>query len=129
VFKKYFDNPHYLREEILDKPETILKYPVIIDEIQKVPLLLDEVHWMIENIEGIQFVLCGSSIRKLKRTGSNLLGGRAWRTMFMPLCYPELQTLDWDKIMNRGLLPSHYLSDHAHKLLASYLIDYLTPEV
>lgn len=129
VFYRYVNHPHYLREEILVAPKEILHYPIVLDEVQKVPQLLDEVHWMIENIEGIQFILCGSSVRKLKQSGSNLLGGRAWRTMFMPLCYPELKTLNWEKIMNRGLLPSHYLSSHSPKLLSAYVVDYLLPEV
>lgn len=127
-FRRYVNNPHYLREELLAAPKGILNYPIILDEVQKVPQLLNEVHWMIENIKGIQFILCGSSIRKVKQSSSNLLRGRAWRTMFMPLCFPELKKLEWDKIMNRGLLPSHYLSSYAHKLLSSYVIDYLLLE-
>src|SRR3989338_397835 len=129
VFQKYVNRPFLLREEILGVPEETLNKPIILDEVQKIPQLLDEVHWMIENIKSSKFILCGSSIRKLKQSGSNLLGGRAWRTMFMPLCFPELKTLDWKKIMNRGLLPSHYLSFYSHKLLSSYVIDYLLPEV
>jgi uncharacterized protein len=60
------------------------KTPIIIDEIQKVPDLLDEVHWLIEN-RGLRFVLCGSSARKLKRIHANLLGGRGLRSALMPL--------------------------------------------
>ena len=129
IFQKYMNRPSLLREEIIAVPKETLNYPIILDEVQKIPRLLDEVHWMIENIDDVQFILCGSSIRKLKQGGSNLLGGRAWRHMFMPLCYPELQSLDWPRIMNAGLLPSHYLSAHSKKLLSSYVIDYLLPEV
>lgn len=129
VFQKYVNRPHLLREEIVTLSPENLQHPIILDEVQKIPLLLDEVHWMIENVEGAQFILCGSSIRKLKQSGSNLLGGRAWRTHFLPLCYPELKTLDWPRIMNSGLLPSHYLSSYPKKLLSSYVIDYLLPEV
>lgn len=129
VLQKYINQPYLLREEILGASKDIFDTPIILDEVQKIPQLLDEVHWMIENIEGAQFILCGSSSRKLKQSGSNLLGGRAWRTMFMPLCFPELKVLDWKKIMNRGLLPSHYLSSYSHKLLSSYVVDYLLPEV
>lgn len=129
IFQKYVNQPFLLREEILAAPKETLDKPIILDEVQKIPQLLDEVHWMMENIEDSQFILCGSSIRKLKQSGSNLLGGRAFRTMFMPLCFPELKTLNWGKIMNRGLLPSHYLSSYSHKLLSSYVIDYLLPEV
>ena len=105
------------------------QYPIILDEVQKIPLILDVVHWMIENLPGVQFILCGSSARKLKLVGANLLGGRAWRYMFLPLCYPELKTLNWQKIFNNGLLPSHYNSAYPEKLLASYLYDYLIAEV
>lgn len=130
VFQRYFRSPHLLREEIETNPEKYLSHPIIIDEIQKVPLILDEVHWMIENIPLIQFILCGSSVRKLKQRGANLLGGRALRQIFLPLCYPEIKDAwDWSRIMNHGLLPNHYLSDIPHKLFPSYLVDYLIPEV
>lgn len=76
--------PHLLREELQDLSEADSKKPIIIDEIQKVPLLLNEVHWLIEN-KGLGFILCGSSARKLKRGAANLLGGRAWRFTFYPL--------------------------------------------
>ena len=65
--------PQLLREELEFYDSDTL---VIIDEIQKIPQLLDEVHWLIVN-RGIKFLLCGSSARKLKRVGTNLLGGRA----------------------------------------------------
>lgn len=129
VLERYLTKPYRLREEIIAAGPAVLEHPIILDEIQKIPAMLDEVHWMMEHIPGIQFILCGSSVRKLKQSESNLLGGRAWRAMFMPLCYPELKILNWDFIMNRGLLPSHYLSGYAHKLLSSYIIDYILPEV
>lgn len=129
ILQRYMNHPYLLREEILANKEILVKEPIVLDEVQKIPALLDEVHWMMENIENTQFILCGSSVRKLKQSGSNLLGGRAWRTLFLPLCFSELKELDWEKIMNRGLLPSHYLSSHASKLLSSYTIDYILPEV
>jgi predicted AAA+ superfamily ATPase len=87
----YVKNPSRLRHEVLEYKPEILKHPIIIDEIQKIPALLDEIHWLIENAkdQGVHFILCGSSLRRLKMSGSNLLGGRAWRQIFMPLCYPE----------------------------------------
>lgn len=130
LFQRYVNHPYLLREEILSMPEQVLQNPIILDEVQKIPQILDEVHWMMENKQGdLQFILCGSSARRLKHGGSNLLGGRAWRAHFLPLCYPELKTLEWDAIMNRGLLPSHYLSPRAPKLLSSYVYDYILPEV
>ncbi|HEY4596997.1 MAG TPA: AAA family ATPase, partial [Thermoanaerobaculia bacterium] len=75
--------PALLRERLLAAPPETLRSPVILDEVQKVPQLLDEVHWLIEN-QGLSFILCGSSARKLKRGGVNLLGGRAWRYEMHP---------------------------------------------
>ena len=77
-YLRLLSEPHLLREEILALPKKQLHLPIIIDEIQKIPALLDEVHWLIENTSA-KFILCGSSARKLKRGAANLLGGRAWR--------------------------------------------------
>jgi predicted AAA+ superfamily ATPase len=129
VYQKYLKHPERLREELQAK-RSAQDTVIIIDEVQKVPLLLDEVHCLIESYSSIQFILCGSSVRKLKRSGANLLGGRAWRFLFQPLCYSELKKLDWDKIFNHGLIPSHYLAtSNVKKFLASYLYDYIVPEV
>jgi predicted AAA+ superfamily ATPase len=121
-------NPHFLREEVSALNEEQLSQPIIIDEIQKVPALLDEVHWLIEN-RGAQFILCGSSARKLKRLGTNLLGGRALRYHFYPLTYAEIPHFDLLRALDHGLIPSHYLSDHVDLLLESYVADYLNHEI
>lgn len=127
TYQKYFQNPERLREELIAISG---ERTIIIDEVQKVPLLLDEVHYLIEELQTIRFILCGSSVRKLKSTGANLLGGRAWRYLFHPLCYPELQELNWYKIFNHGLIPNHYLAkSNINKFLASYIYDYILPEV
>lgn len=102
--------------------------PVIIDEVQKIPELLDEVHRLIED-DGIRFVLCGSSARKLKRNHANLLGGRAVRYELRPLCFPEIPDYSLAFALNRGLLPRHYLNAHARKLFAAYVGDYLKNEI
>lgn len=128
VYLRYSKRPSQLREELstLDpKPSRI-----ILDEVQKIPEILDEVHWMIENFKGISFILCGSSLRKLKHEGANLLGGRAWRQVFLPLCYPELPSFDLLRIFNHGLLPAHYLSKSIPtRSLQAYIVDYLIPEI
>ncbi|MEI8321215.1 MAG: AAA family ATPase [Alphaproteobacteria bacterium] len=125
IYQKYLLDPSKLRQEL----EAISPNPlVIIDEIQKVPALLDEIHWLIEN-KKIQFILCGSSSRRLRAPNVNLLGGRAWRYMFVPFCYEELKELNWHKIFNNGLIPSHYFSQNAQKSLAAYLFDYVLNEV
>jgi predicted AAA+ superfamily ATPase len=125
---RLFAAPHLLREELQAASKEQLNYPVIIDEIQKVPLLLNEVHFLIENMK-ISFILCGSSARKLKRGAANLLGGRAWRFHFYPLVYKEIPAFDLLRALNQGLVPSHYLSNHAPRMLRAYITDYLTEEI
>ncbi len=120
--------PHIFREELLKYKDTNTNRLVVVDEVQKVPGLMDEIHWLIENTE-FQFILCGSSARQMKRHGVNILGGRAWKYHFFPLCFPELQEFDLLRIFNHGTLPSHYLSDHYNKSLRAYLDDYLMLEI
>ena len=120
--------PALLRERLLAAPEAKLRHPVILDEVQKVPALLDEVHWLIEN-RGLRFVLCGSSARKLKRGGVNLLGGRAWRYEMHPLTSVEIGEMHLLKALNRGLVPSHYLDAQYERSLRAYVVDYLKEEV
>ena len=120
--------PYLLREEIAACTLLQLEQPIIIDEIQKIPALLNEVHWLIEN-KKVQFLLCGSSARKLKRMGTNLLGGRALRYHFYPLVSPEIPDFNLLTALSRGLIPSHYLSSDVSLLLESYIIDYLNEEI
>ena len=130
TFLEYSRDPTLLRQLVEATGYTNITDPIIIDEVQKVPDILDEVHWMIENFKGLSFIMCGSSLRKLKDMGSNLLGGRAWRQVFLPLCYSEMQELDLLRIFNHGLIPSHYLSSvYPKRSLEGYIVDYLIPEV
>src|SRR3990167_1566808 len=103
LYLKYLQSPHLFREELLQQSAEKLSLPIIIDEIQKVPMLLDEVHWLIEN-KHCQFILCGSSARKLKSQSTNLLGGRAWIYHFYPLVYPEIPDFNLLKALQQGLL-------------------------
>lgn len=96
--------------------------------MQKVPGLLDEVHWLIENA-GIRFVLCRSNARKVRRGQANLLGGRAVRYELHPLVYPEVTDFALIETLNRGMLPRHYRSPHASRLMQSYVGDYLREEI
>ena len=123
--QKYELNPNLLREEIqANCPEL-----VIIDEIQKVPQLLDEIHWCIENTSS-KFILCGSSARKLIRMKANLLGGRAWRYEMFPLTTAEIgEDFDLLRAMNHGLIPQHYFSNSPVRFLESYVLDYLSHEI
>lgn len=130
LFLEFSKNPALLRERLLVKDERILRYPVILDEVQKVPQILDEVHWLIEN-KGLSFILCGSSARKLKRGQVNLLGGRAWRYQMFPFVTPEVGSIDLLRVLNHGMIPIHYLQDdnHYRKSLKAYVQDYLKEEV
>ena len=98
--------PSLLREQLLARKPSELATPVIIDEVQKVPPVLDEVQWLMEN-RGLRFILCGSSARKLKRGRANLLGGRAWRYELFPFVSAELGSLDLVRVLNRGMIPAH----------------------
>jgi predicted AAA+ superfamily ATPase len=102
-FIEYSTYPSKLREKIIAlKTKPAL---VIIDEIQKIPALLDEVHYLIEN-ENIRFGLCGSSARKLKRNHANLLGGRAVRYELYGLVSKELDfKIDLPRLINHGQIP------------------------
>lgn len=117
--------PAQLREEcqMLDEGEI-----VIIDEVQKVPALLDEVHWLIEN-RGLHFILSGSSARKLRRNGTNLLGGRALRRTLFPLVSAEIPDFDLNRALNSGMLPRHYLTTDPSRRIQSYIGDYLQQEI
>lgn len=101
----------------------------VIDEVQKLPSLLDEVHLLIEE-RGMRFLLTGSSARKLRRGGVNLLGGRARTIQLHPLSYQELENrFDLLKAVNNGLLPSIYFSSFPDEDLAAYAGAYLKEEI
>lgn len=120
--------PSLLREQLMSADTDRLKLPIIIDEVQKVPQLLDEIHWLIEN-RGLQFILSGSSAGKLKRGKANLLGGRAWRYEMHPLISNEVEDMDLLRALNRGMIPAHYLQEGYRKSLQAYVRDYLKEEV
>lgn len=101
----------------------------IIDEVQKIPALLDEVHRLIENHQRC-FILSGSSARKLKRGGANLLAGRAILYHMHPLTATEIgESFDVIKALQYGLLPYSYLHDNSKEFLESYMLTYLKEEV
>lgn len=130
TFLRLSKEPHLLREEIASlKKKGKLNEPVIIDEVQKIPPLLDEIHLLIERTK-TSFILCGSSARKLKRTHANLLGGRAWKFELFPLTTNELgKDFDLLKALNRGLIPSHYLDLNYKRTIKAYINDYLKEEI
>ncbi|MCY4228543.1 MAG: ATP-binding protein [Gammaproteobacteria bacterium] len=124
LFLRLSRNPALIREALT--PETSL---VVIDEIQKFPELLNEVHLMIEQ-HGVRFLLTGSSARSLRRKGVNLLGGRARSRVLHPFTRQELGArFDLARALEYGLLPPIYFSDNPDEDLAAYAGDYLKEEV
>lgn len=124
-FERFSRRPSLLSEELSGIPSDSI---VIIDEVQKIPQLLDEVHWLIVN-KGIRFILCGSSARKLKRSGANLLGGRALRNILYPLVSAEIPDFNIHRAINNGMIPRHYLAENPFKRLQAYVGDYLQQEI
>ena len=124
-FERLSRRPALLREELDGAAADAV---VIIDEVQKVPQLLDEIHWLIEN-RHIRFILCGSSARKLKRVGTNLLGGRALTYTLHPLVSAEIPDFDLNRAVNNGMIPRHYMIQNPRKRLQSYIGTYLKEEI
>lgn len=116
--------PQLLRQRIQNP-----NIPVIIDEVQKLPNLLDEVHNLIES-KGVKFLLTGSSARSITRKGATLLGGRARSRLLHPFSWSELQEhFRLDQALSTGLLPGIYFSDDRHADLKAYAGDYLKEEI
>ena len=124
-FERLQRNPSLLGEDLatLNAGDT-----VVIDEIQKIPQLLDEVHSLIFR-KNIRFILSGSSPRKLKRQGANLLGGRALKEILYPLTSAEIPDFDILKAVQYGTLPRHYLISDPWKRLSAYIGVYLNEEI
>ncbi len=125
TFLRLAQRPTRLSEEIPREASI-----VVIDEIQKLPSLLDEVHRLIEG-RNIHFLLTGSSARKLRHGGVNLLGGRARSRTLHPFVWEELKDHGFDLIrcLNWGLIPSIYFSEAPSEDLAAYVDDYLRMEI
>jgi predicted AAA+ superfamily ATPase len=121
-------DPSFIRREV--EARGLRNCVVVIDEIQKCPTLLDEAQLMIEE-RGIRFLLTGSSARKLKAAGTNLLGGRARVRALHPFAFPEVgdDGFSLERVMERGLLPPHYLSNSPEEDLAAYADAYLREEI
>ncbi len=116
-------NPGYIEEICRDSR------PIVIDEIQKLPILLDEVHRLIET-KGMKFLLTGSSARKLRKSGVNLLGGRARVRHLHPFSAAELgNKFNLDYALNNGLIPGIWDSDDPEEDLAGYVSLYLEQEI
>ena len=124
-FADYHSRPQLLRERVIQNKWKF----VVIDEIQKVPQLLDEIHYLIEEHK-VVFGMCGSSARKVRSTHANLLGGRALRFEMFGMVSRELgQDFDLMKMLNHGYLPALYDAEEFLQLQKSYCADYLKEEI
>jgi predicted AAA+ superfamily ATPase len=125
VYRRYQKDPSQFREVIIANTTSKV---VIVDEIQKLPELLNEIHWLIENYQ-VRFIMSGSSPRKIIRSNANLLGGRGLRYELYPFIQAEIPEFNLLKALNNGLLPRHYLSQNPKKMIEAYLGNYLRDEI
>ena len=130
LYYRIVRNPALLEETL--KAEGLTEGLVVIDEIQRAPQLLYTVHQFIEDTD-LVFLMTGSSVRKLKAGGANLLGGRALEKKLHPLCYPEIRDrgdCTLERIFRTGLLPEMYLHpEDADEALEAYEGLYLETEI
>jgi uncharacterized protein len=124
TFRELSARPEYLRQTL--KPEQSI---VVVDEVQKLPALLDEIQLLLDRNKKLRFVLTGSSARKLKRGAANLLGGRAWICRLHPLVSVELDDSRLLDRLNRGNLPAIIDSEHYREDLKAYVGTYLREEI
>lgn len=124
-YERLLKNPGLIREMVTADSSISL---IVIDEIQRLPELLNEIHWLIAN-KNVRFIMSGSSPRKILRSGANLLGGRALRYELYPLTSSEIPGFDLLKALNNGLLPKHYDTLNAKRLLSAYIGSYLRDEI
>ncbi|MGD9159741.1 MAG: AAA family ATPase [Desulfobacteraceae bacterium] len=127
TFREYIAHPERIKQVVKANPD-IKRY--IIDEVQKAPALLDSIHSLIEEYKTHQFILTGSSARKLRRGGVNLLAGRALLTHFHPFMASELkENFSLDTALKFGMIPLVVSSDTPGKTLEAYIALYLKEEV
>jgi len=134
TYDYFFQNTDALKSELEVFSRKNNSPLVIIDEVQKLPWIIDEVHNAIENDKNSKFILTGSSARKLKRSGSNFLGGRASRVQMFPLVFSEisseLKTIkDLERRLLIGGLPSIFTSPKPFDDLDDYISLYLNEEI
>ena len=125
TYRRYLQAPELLIEEQRRHGADF----IVIDEVQKVPALLDVVHWLIER-RGVHFALCGSSARKVRRGQANLLGGRGERRELHGLSAMEIgPEVDLVRLLNHGYLPPIYDAARPLPLLDAYVSQYLKEEI
>jgi len=122
TYKDLLKNPELIEQEYSGEDV------IVIDEVQKLPSILDEVHRLIEE-KKFKFLLTGSSARKLKHGGANLLAGRAWSASLFPLTSSEIDDFNLLRCLNFGTLPQVYTSNDPLEELESYVSTYLQEEI
>ena len=125
VRNRFKQHPEEFRESLLRYPPETL---VIVDEIQKVPDLLDEVHWLMVE-KGLWFILSGSSARKIKKSGANNLGGRAIPETLFPLVSAEIPDFNIERAVQNGMIPRHYMVANARNRMRAYIDLYVKEEI
>lgn len=127
TYERLQRNPSLLRQDLEMCAEGTL---VIIDEVQLIPALLNEIQWLIVR-KNLHFIMSGSSARKLRRSGANMLGGRATLNLLYPFVSAELPDFDLVKAVNQGMLPRHYLArgDKYWSMIQAYVSVYLKEEI
>jgi len=123
-FLKLSSAPYELESLIAASPADY----VVIDEIQRIPELLNEIHRLIES-RRLTFLLTGSSARKLRRGKANLLAGRVWDARMFPLIYREIPDFDLNRYLRYGGLPAVYISEYPEEELDAYVNTYLKEEI
>ena len=125
LYLRLLNSPHDLESIIHSDNKSGI---VVIDEIQRVPELLNEVHRLIEN-KKLTFLLTGSSARKLRRGKANLLAGRVWEARLFPLTWKEIPDFNLERFLRYGGLPPVYLSKYPDEELGAYVNTYLKEEI
>ena len=131
-FLKYSKNPQLFRLEAEEKIRNEKIRHIFIDEIQRVPQLLNEIHYLIETYPECQFIMTGSSARKLRRGGVNLLAGRAFERFLFPFVYQEFdEKISLDEVLKFGTLPPLLNKSGPEKaeILSAYVHTYLREEI
>lgn len=126
------DTRKRFRRRAMEFYEMLARFPsgtlVVVDEIQKLPELLDIVHKLMVE-KNLRFILSGSSARKIRRAGVNQLGGRANEEHLYPLVYAEIPDYDFDRALQNGMIPRHYDVKDARVRLKNYVNLYLKEEI
>jgi predicted AAA+ superfamily ATPase len=133
LYRTLLARPEIFRNEVLAALQSTKPAYVIIDEVQRIPQLLNEVHFLVESGVPCSFILSGSSSRKLKRQRANMLAGRAWTYHLYPFSFMELQEkFNLLPALKYGTLPAVYLCDDEHEkseILRSYVETYIKEEI